>query len=160
MHGRGRHDLPPDLHPAELSPLGAQAGPWGLSPHGSAWPGEQAQVLTRARWRTDVGQPVPSAHVWRTAFHIVDRLIWATGSWQGHLLGVTTPTQRALAPAAACNLTRCDGHLNLPSYPGPPKVTTPMCRLGVSTWRPPPCPDAPAPSDYRVCGPCMGRSEQ
>ena len=61
---------------------------------------EIAQVLTRAGWRTDLGQPVTSAHVWRTAFHVIDRLVWATGSWQGHLLGVTTPTQRALARAA------------------------------------------------------------
>ena len=61
---------------------------------------EIAQVLTRAGWRTDLGQPVTSAQVWRTAFHVIDRLVWATGSWQGHLLGVTTPTQRALARAA------------------------------------------------------------
>ena len=133
MHGRSRHDLPPDLHPAELSPVGAQAGPWGPQPPRLGVAREPAQVLTRAGWRTNLGQPVPSAQVWRTAFHLIDRAIWATGSWLGHLLGVTTPTQRALAPAAACNLTRCDGHLNLPSYPGPPKVTTPMCRLGVST---------------------------
>ena len=47
---------------------------------------EIAQVLTRAGWRTDLGQPVTSAQVWRTAFHVIDRLVWATGSWQGHLL--------------------------------------------------------------------------
>ena len=40
---------------------------------------EIAQVLTRAGWRTDLGQPVPSAQVWRTAFHVIDRLVWATG---------------------------------------------------------------------------------
>lgn len=66
---------------------------------------EIAQVLTRAGWRTDLGQPVTSAQVWRTAFHVIDRLVWATGSWQGHLLGVTTPTQRALARAAVFPLS-------------------------------------------------------